>query len=229
MKFFARGRIVLCWFVVVACLLSVSAEPQDGLIRGTVIDERGKAVVGANVTIKDLDIPKGTIEVQAGVVPFVETDDQGHFSFNDLKLGHRYKVYASKEQEGYPDMTMGLYNPEDKAVIAKATHQDKVVDVKIQVGPRAARVKWDVRDAVTGSSINPSVGIERIDTGDGFGGGTLAEEGFLVPADTGLIIEMSGNGFQDWYYPGFAKKEMAAPLRLGSGQEKILELQLQPK
>jgi hypothetical protein len=146
-----------------------------------------------------------------------------------LKPNHHYKVYAEKERDGYPDMMLGMYNPKDDASVALATSEAAVVGTTVHIGPKAARLKWNVRDAVSGNSINtPTFSFQRRDNGASAGGTALADEGVLVPSDTDLIMEISARGYRDWYYGEALDKSTAVSLRILPGEEKTLQVRLQP-
>ena len=222
-------RSVVWLSLLLSAISLVSAGEDRSSISGIVVDQLGNPVANAHVTTRDLDLPPNTVEVGGGVVPYVETDGQGRFLFKGLKVGHRYKVYSEKEQDGYPDMMLGMYNPTDTAPIATATSSVAAEGVTVHLGPKAARLKWNVRDAVSGDSIEtPTFSFERRDNGASASGTALADEGVLVPSDTDLIVEISARGYRDWYYGEVLDKSTAASLRIPPGEEKTLQVQLQP-
>jgi hypothetical protein len=218
------------WLSILLSAIAQASDSEDrGSISGIVVDQLGNPVTNAHVTTRDLDLPPNTVEVGGGVVPYAETDVQGRFLFKGLKVGHRYKVYSEKEEDGYPDMMLGMYNPTDTASIATATSSVSTERVIIHLGPKAARLKWNVKDAVSGDSIEtPTFSFERRDSGASAGGTALADEGVLVPSNTDLIVEISARRYRDWYYGEALDKSTAASLRLVPGEEKTLQVQLQP-
>ncbi len=229
MKIRNAVRSVVLLSVLPSAVSHASANEDRGSISGIVVDQLGNPVANAHVTTRDLDFPPNTVEVGAGVVPFVETDVQGRFLFKGLKVEHRYKVYSEKEQDGYPDMMLGMYNPTDTASIATAVSSVAAEGVTVHIGPKAARLKWNVRDAVSGNSINTlTFSFQRRDNGVSAGGSAPADEGVLVPSNTDLIVEISARGYRDWYYGEALDKSTAASLRIPPGEEKTLQVQLQP-
>ncbi len=222
-------RSVVWLSVLLPAIVHPSASEDRGSISGIVVDQLGNPVTNARVTTRDLDLPPNTVEVGAGVVPYVETDARGRFLFKGLRVDHRYKVYSEKEQDGYPDMMLGMYNPTDKAPVATATSSVPAEGITVHIGPKAARLKWTVTDAASGNSINhPTVSFERKDNGASAGGTALPGEGILVPSDTDLTVEISARGYRDWYYGGALDKSTAASLRILPGEEQTLQVQLQP-
>ena len=229
MKIQKAVRSVICLSVLLSAISHASASEDQGAISGIVLDTQGNPVANAHVTTRDLDLPANTVEVGAGVVPFVETDAQGRFSFKGLKVNHHYKVYPEKEQDGYPDMMLGMYNPTDNAPIATATSSATAEGITVHMGPKAARLKWNVRDAGSGNPINsPTVSFQRRDNRASAGGTALAGEGVLVPSDTDLTVGISAPGYRDWYYGETLDKSTAAALRILPGDEKTLQVQMQP-
>jgi hypothetical protein len=217
-------------FVLLAPILFsafVHAADQDnrGVVAGVVVNESGSPVAGAQVMTRDLD--STAAEVFAGAVPYAETDAQGRFVYRGLKLGHRYKLYAEKDRDGYPYMMVGIYNPHDDGPIAVASAGEG--DITVPLGPKAGRLTWSVYDAVSGRSIDgPTIFLERTDTGANIGGSGVASEGILAPSGTDLTVKISASGYRDWYHPGTFDKSTAAPLRLMPGEERTLQVRLQP-
>jgi uncharacterized membrane protein YgcG len=79
-----RSLILLC-LALLCCAVSLRAQQQaSGTLRGTVTDQLGGLVVGANVTATDA----------SGVERTATTDDAGNYAFSALPPG-RYAVHAS--------------------------------------------------------------------------------------------------------------------------------------
>jgi hypothetical protein len=208
--------------------------PKAGIISGTVVDEGGAPLEDATVNWFDLE-PKYTVEVQAGQRPFVKSDGKGHFYITHLIAGDRYALVAHKEEAGYPDLAQPLYNPLGKTPVAVAQAQDRVPDVVIQVGPKAARFQWIVKDAVSGALL-PGIGF-AIYRSDGrgenkgmppVGGSAPGTFSYLIPTDIGVTIEFSAEGYKTWYYPGAMDKAGRTFLRAVPGENIKLEVALQP-
>ena len=81
----------------------VAAEEGPGLIEGTVTYEDGQPTKGATVSAFPLD------RALAAKVPSADTDELGHFQINHLWLG-KFAVTAKKEDEGYPNTSIGFYS-----------------------------------------------------------------------------------------------------------------------
>lgn len=202
-------------FTTLCVLCAMIATATTATIKGVVIDEAGNPVDLASVLARDIE-PKddGTVEVQMGTVPWVETDEQGQFVIRGLIAGHHYKVYAKKEEAGYADPTIPTYNPHDDAQVVVASDSPRSSpDVQLQLGPKAAVLHYDLKDAVTGKAMRKyTITVTRMDTDYSFSG-TEAGNKVLVPADTDMSIKFEVKGYQPWYYPDPTAKEPAPPMR----------------
>ncbi len=227
--------IGVSWFVLLASLGAFGATPQTGqttpqtgAITGTVVDEAGNPVVAAEVSPgRDLD-SKG-IEVWMGVWPTFPTNANGHFVVTNLVVGHHYKVYAKKEEAGYPDMRLGLFNPRDEGVVAAAEPKDRALDVTVRLGPKAMILTWDVKDSATGRSLNNIVTFHITRTDEGEVRGGSLDRKFLLPTDVPVTVEFSAKGYKTWYYPGTIDKAVSTALRTTPGQAVALNVFLQPE
>jgi len=224
--------------IAIAALLlmffaTVASASSTGSIKGVVIDEAGNPVDLALVMAREIEPvpPSGTVEVQMGAVPWIETDKEGKFVIRGLTVGHQYKVYAKKEEDGYPDPTIPTYNPNDEAPVVTASDAPRPsADLRLQLGPKAVAFHYDLKDAVTGKEIRSySVTVTRIDTNYTFSGNE-ANHTILLPANTEMDITFEAKGYQSWHYPGGqSSKEAAAPLRGVSGEAKNIEVLLKPE
>lgn len=223
-------RRTLIALLFMLCVTIGNASPT-GSIRGVVIDEAGNPVYLANVLARDTEPkPSGVVEVETGAVPWIETDKQGQFVIRGLIVGHHYKVYAKKEEDGYADPTIPTYNPNDEGpVVVAADAPRSSPDVRAQLGPKAVVLSYDLKDAVTGKAIRDyTITVTRLDTNYTFGG-TNSDRKVFLPADTDMSIKFEVKGYQPWYYPGRATQEAATPLRGVGGEEKHVEVLLKPE
>ena len=90
---FRMGSMGLIWFMVLS-LLSFAFAQQAVTVKGTVTDQKGEALVGANVFIEDLGVGAAT-------------DTEGYFSFvvsaekvsgQEVVLIVRYAGYKEKSE-----------------------------------------------------------------------------------------------------------------------------------
>jgi hypothetical protein len=79
-----------------SCLLPIQAakSQERGAISGTVVDENKAPVVKAEVNADPINN-----RPRSSLVRYVETDSNGHFLIDRLRLG-KYKVFAKKEDAG---------------------------------------------------------------------------------------------------------------------------------
>ena len=213
------------------CALTVANAASTGSIKGVVVDEAGNPVNLASVLARDIEpTPSGVVEVQIGKVPWVETDKEGRFVIRGLTPGRRYKMYTMKEEDGYADTTIPTYNPTDDApvVIASAAPRSSP-DVRLQLGPKAVTLGFDLKDAVTGKTIRDyTITVTRMDTNYWFGG-SVADNKVLLPADTDMVIKFEVKGYKPWYYQGQTTMAAATPLRGSSGEVRHISVLLDPE
>lgn len=226
-------RIMLCMCVFVVTY-SLSAVGQTGIIQGSAVDENADPVSEAEVTWFDLDASENVVEAHTGPQASVNTDKTGHFTIEHLVVDHNYALVAKKESAGYPDMSMSLHNPLGKTQTTTARPKGQVLEFRLQMGPKAARLKWDVRDAITGAHVKGlTFAMHR---GDGAGesaglaplsGSAPASYSLLVPTDVGVSVEFSAKGYKTWYYPGTTTKAATTFMSTAPGQTTKLDVRLE--
>jgi len=216
------------WIPKLAFLLlvfsSYTVAQESGVIHGHVVDPQGKPVVGARVSW--VRSKEGEVEIHRSAA-FAESDGQGKFSIGGLSLGVTYKLYASKEEAFYPDMSFPFFNPLDQSSTAVASADDGF-DATVSLGPQAGRLSWEVTNT-NGDTVSPNISFKRPDYGESFLGGFPSKDDFLMPADTDISFSVSAKQYQTWYYPGVTDEKLSTPLRLKPGEEKTLKIQLQPQ
>ncbi len=88
---FSNSRVIISLLAVLALILSTSlaarAQNFTGSVRGTVTDQQGAAIAGADVMITNVD---------TGYSRSVKTDKDGSYSFQSLPLG-RYTLSVTGE------------------------------------------------------------------------------------------------------------------------------------
>jgi hypothetical protein len=50
----------------------------------------------------------------------------------------------------------------------------------------------------------------------------------LIPPNTDILVKISFDGYKTWYYPGTVDLVAAAPVRLGPGEKKTIDIRLEP-
>jgi Carboxypeptidase regulatory-like domain len=202
-------------------LVSYSASQPTGSIRGVVIDEKGAPVAAAQVRVDPLDgRPRSS-----GVL-LVETDGSGHFSVDALEL-EGYKLFAMKESAGYPD-TSGAFYSNNVFPTVTLTASAPTADITLKVGPPAGVMSGSVTNAVTGAPVLTGFLLRRISNpGYWISMSQKADYRVLVPPSVEVSVEVSAPGYKTWFYGGPSDTLNRPPIRLDSGKEMRLDIQLQ--
>ena len=213
-------RLSLCALLVAGPGFCV-AQPA-GSILITVLDEHQALVKGAMVTANHA----GELEdVWSG---FCTTGPDGACTMRILGPG-RFALQAFKGEDDYPDKNMFYFGRGVKEDIVTLEEPNSAATVILHVGPKAGVIHGKVFDAVTGKALVGSVEFHwvsdpeiRMQTG-------FSEIGLpvLVPSNIPLIMVISLDGYQDWHdtEPDGTEKQIL----LGPGEEKSIEVRLQPK
>ena len=204
-------------------------SPQFGAIEGRVLDTQGNPIAGAKVDTYPLDRP----DASAPPITYVAyTDEKGRF-FLDGVLPGRHMVYASKEDQGYPDTFFAFFVADPEAV-PKVSVSDKQVTqgVDIRLGEKAAKLVGRVMDARTGQPVedaeiifyradNPSISYT---TGPNESEGRFRR---LIPSIP-FKIKVSAPGYEDWYYRKEGAQDQADVLLLAPNAVEELNISLRP-
>jgi hypothetical protein len=198
---------------------ALSSAAQSGVIRGTVVDEAGRAIQAAKVRAELHGVP------MAKAIRYVETDKNGAFAIDRLAYGV-YDVNGKKEEDGYADTSIGFYA--DKPLASVHLSPDHpVAIVTLKFGPRAATLSGTVRDARTRKPVPAVLTLRHTDNPRNFlAGGVGPVFRTLIPASTEVTVEVSARGYEPWFYPNGSKP---SPLRLASGAQMALDIFLQSK
>jgi Carboxypeptidase regulatory-like domain len=217
-----RNSLKPLTFILFTFSLCSSAE-LPGTISGTVVNERGQPVAATQVSIDPLDN-----RPRADLVRMVETDRNGHFVMNDLELGS-YKVFAMKEDSGYPNTSFAFYS-NHVFPTATLTAGNPVADVIVAIGPPAGVVKGSVKDRFTNKPISASFLLRRASNPDNWISlGQPPEYRVLIPPSTEVWFEVSAPGYKTSYYGGRSDALKRSPIRLGSHQKTEIDIQLEPE
>lgn len=218
-----KFRIVALLTLLANCSFANAPAESTGSIEGTVAYEDGRPVKGATVTAMPLGVPLATL------IPQAETDEKGHFLIRPLWLV-RYSVGAKKEDEDYADTTKQFYSDGAFETVI-LTDEHPTATIAVRLGPKAGVLMGTVADAVTGAPLMPCVELIRASEPKNFlwGGGLVKSHyRLLIPADTDVLMRISLDDYKLWYYPGTIDKSAEQPVRLRPGEEKIVDIVLQP-
>lgn len=165
------------------------------------------------------------------ITPHTETDASGHFViYIPRSWFGEFAVTAKKESEDYPDTSMQFYS-DGKFETVTLTSPHPSATITIRLGPKAGVLLGTVTDALTGSPLSPCVELRRAAEPNNFlsaSGLVKPKYRLLIPSETGVLIEISLDGYRSWYYPGTAKKLAAQAVLLKPGEEKTVDIRLQP-
>lgn len=185
--------------------------PPVGTITGRVVDQRGRPVAAAKVTV----LPSGPGAL-VYLLRFVTSDRTGRFKIDRLRFGPYY-VYAGKETAGYPGTWNTIYQmrppPKVSLTASRAT-----ASVVVRIGPRAGELEGGIFDAATKRSL-PQARFKLTTTPSGLLGIGLASPYRLaVPSEEQVEIEISRPGYKLW----------TKRLRLVPGERRRLDIYLVP-
>jgi hypothetical protein len=133
-------RILICSILIVASFAKISAQQNQGTLKGTVTDQLGSLVVGAEVSIR----------TPRGVTLKVTTNAGGVYEFRRLEPGN-YEIKVSA-----PGFT-----PYEEKSVALPSHQTLTLDVQLTVSLEAQQVTVDTTGVSTDSDNNASAIVLR--------------------------------------------------------------------
>jgi hypothetical protein len=190
------------------CAGSETNNQPTGEIKGTLTDQSGSPLAGATVYAVPQFLTFDSITPRS-----VKTKANGEFNFRGkFQLG-TYKLYARKDEDGYPDPLKGFYTDlkgEASSVVLSDDHRSGTV--KVRLGERAAVMAGRVLDADSGVPVKA---ILVFLDGDGNRREILADGEYraILPAGKDLILMVSALS------PQSSEHRPIAPLRLEPGQE----------
>jgi carboxypeptidase family protein len=210
---------ILILLLFAASLLRAQASDQSaayGRLTGTVLDENGQLVAHASVCTS---VTKGN---ETMVTCRVSTDEIGQFQIEHINMG-TYGVFAEKDEDGYSSAN----HPSEQQVTINTS--DPNAYVTLRLGPKGGILSGSVKDTKTGKSIVTSeVHYVALDGGNsGTAGVNDGQFQITVPARTDLIVVVSARGYRGWVYTDAANPSRPV-LRLGSGEKKFLDVELEP-
>lgn len=211
-----------CLAVSLVCVSLTHAQTNEqathGGVTGTVLDNEGQPVKKADVCTLVTSPSKISTDCR------VQTDKTGQFHMQQLPMG-TLRIFARKMESGYPP-----FNEAERAETVTLTAENPLAHIILKLGPKEGILIPMVRDKINGQPIRDF--HVRWDIN---GGHWTATVGFSdltrrtsLPVDKDILIEVSARGYKNWFYanPGDGRR---ATLRFESGEEKTLDVELEPE
>lgn len=199
--------------------------PAFGAIEGVVVDAEGRRVAGALV-----EPHPDSKAATADTLPVARADAEGRFFLDGLAPGE-HKIFASKEEDGYPSADYAFFLQGERSLPRVSVQNKRVTEgVVIRMGPKAGRLVARVVDADTGAPVEGvQVVIARADDPDIYAsfGVDAVTGGFdhLIPA-LPLTLTATAPGYRDWHYGEDGTKTKAQVLKLSPGGIQELSIYL---
>jgi hypothetical protein len=140
-------------------------------------------------------------------------------------------VEAIKPEDGY----VAFAGTSVREVVTLTANQASAM-VVLKLGPKAGFLLPSVKDKLTGKPIvDFEVGWRIFDSDEGTGdysGGQYIGHGTkeaIVPSEKYLVLTISARGYKKWIYHDPSDPSRPAFLRLQSGEEKELPVELEPQ
>ena len=208
-----------CCFLVLTPICY--GQATEGRITGTVLDEQGRPVEGAQVCVSDYvgNATKSSCHTM--------TDKKGQFQVQHVQLG-QHGVSASKPDEGYNGLTNG-----PSTQIVSLTPEDPLAKVTLKLGPKDGilaptasdkftgkpiltfRVRWTIQDENSSQTATASL--------------SPSNKRISVPAEKEICPSFSAKGYQTLMPRDASEPEKPFCVRLQSGEVKSLSVELVPE
>jgi len=211
------------WFIAIAVFVSscgayaqtTEGGRSDGRITGTVVGQSGKPIGGAFVMVVE------SLNQSLNNPPSAKSDTKGHFEISGLPL-HSYHIYASKPEDSYPEPDPA-YSEENQAAIALSS--DRPTGSVIISIRKAGIVTLNVRDKAT---ERPVIGRYKLSVPRRWERQGEASYPLLIHPSTDVLLEVSARGYKTWVYSDASNPSRPSPLRLESGEQRSLKIELEP-
>ena len=191
-------------------------------IIGSVIDSRGQP-------LKNIQV-HAVSERTKMYMPTANSNANGEFVIPNLESG-TYDMFGESDAAGYPNVALSFYSNEHPVKVT--LENGATAQVLLILGPKAGVLSGMVSDRTSGRAIvsqhalrfivrkisDPTRGIE-------FDGPPKFL--WLIPPETEVTLEIRAECYEPLLYADPAQMNKPSVLRLGSGGEKTLNVQLEP-
>jgi len=224
----------LCLVVTLWLFSTLAAFPQttdangpEGVIGGTVLDEQGQPIKGAQVcTMVTQASSRGTRSKCSAA-----TDAAGQFQIDHVAMGAT-GVAAGKAEDGY----VTYYGTGAGTETVTLTPEQPSAQVVLKFGPRQAILVPSVKDKFTGKPITEfSISWTIIDPDEpnrassGSAGISRWTTHTVLPAEKYLVLGISARGYKRWHYSDPSDPSRPGLLLLQSGERREMAVELEPQ
>jgi len=164
-------------------------------------------------------------------MPTVDSNEAGHFVIENLEPG-TYNIFGESDAAAYPNTALPFYPNENPTKVTLGNFG--IANVVLVLGPRAGVLCGTVLDKKTGKAINsphaPHFIVRKVsDRADSIEFVGPAQFRWLIPPATEVTLEVFVEGYKPWVYGEPSSPLMPMPFRLESGEEKIMNIRLEPQ
>jgi hypothetical protein len=163
-------------------------------------------------------------------MPTAVSDDSGQFAIEGLETG-TYDVFGESDAAGYPNTAISFYSTKTptRVVLGSDSPAARIV---LNLGPRAGVLSGTVIDKITGKAIVSRHALHFIvkkasNPEDSILFGGPAKFRWLIPPAVEITLEVTAGGYKPWFYADASNPSRPLPLRLESGEQKSLNIELE--
>lgn len=226
-----NGNLRSNCLAIAVLLLSVAfveaqtaGKPQAhaGIV-GTVLDEQGHPL--KNIAVH------AVLEQTGMYMSTVDSNEAGHFMIENLEPG-TYSIFGESDADAYPDTALRFYPNENPIKVTLGNFGDATI--VLVLGPRAGVLCGTVLDKTTGKTIisqhAPHFIVRKISNrADSIEFVGPAKFRWLIPPATEVTLEVFAEGYKPWVYAEPSSPLTPLPFRFESGEEKTLNIRLEPQ
>jgi hypothetical protein len=190
-----------------------------GTIYGSVFGQDGKPAKGITLVAGPLGVGLGAR------LPSTKSNDAGEYRFSNLPWWGRYSVYAEDDDAGYSPFSTGLGDNDPSEVELTPEHRE--AEQRVVLPPKAGFLHIHLTSRKTGATISGMrVSVSAFENPEKrlFSMSCYSNHVVLVQPDKNLLLHVTSDGFREWDESTGRGK----PLRLSSGTELTLDIQLEP-